>query len=90
MSRRLVTSNDVARLAGVSQSTVSRAFRPGAPLSPTLRAKVEQAAAALGYTPNAFARGMIRGHSGLVGVVVDDLQHPLQAALFDALSRAIE
>ena len=44
------TSYDVARVAGVSQSAVSRCFKPGASVSAKTRAKVENAAKVLGYT----------------------------------------
>ena len=49
-----VTSLDVARLAQVSQSAVSRTFTPGASVSEVTRAKVEEAARKLGYRPNAI------------------------------------
>ena len=51
-----VTSYDVARIAGVSQSAVSRCFQPGASASVRMRAKVRRVALELGYTPNAIAR----------------------------------
>ncbi|MCB2109515.1 MAG: LacI family DNA-binding transcriptional regulator [Defluviimonas sp.] len=59
-------------LSGVSQSTVSRVFREGAPVSKTTRKKVEAAAAALNYSPNQIARSLITQRTGLIGVVITD------------------
>ena len=67
---RRATSYDVARLAGVSQSAVSRCFKPGASVSKTMREKVMKAAEALEYQPNAIARGLITQRSNLVAVLV--------------------
>ncbi len=50
-----VTSAQVAALAGVSQSAVSRVFTPGASVSPKTAEKVRAAADALGYRPNVLA-----------------------------------
>ena len=58
-SKRHVTSYDVARHAGVSQSAVSRCFKPGASVSKKMRERVMTAVKELGYTPNAIARGLI-------------------------------
>lgn len=64
------TSYDVARLAGVSQSAVSRCFKPGASVSKKMRDKVMTAAKELNYQPNAIARGLITRRSNLVAVIV--------------------
>lgn len=64
------TSYDVARLAGVSQSAVSRCFKPGASVSKKMRDKVMTAATELNYQPNAIARGLITRRSNLVAVIV--------------------
>lgn len=64
------TSYDVARLAGVSQSAVSRCFKPGASVSKKMRDKVMAAAKELRYQPNAIARGLITRRSNLVAVLV--------------------
>ena len=53
------TAQEVARLAQVSQSAVSRSFTPGASVSDETRAKVMAAAKTLGYRPNAMARSLI-------------------------------
>jgi DNA-binding LacI/PurR family transcriptional regulator len=68
--RKRVTSYDVARLAGVSQSAVSRAFRPGLSVSVKTRDKVMKAAKKLGYKPNAIARMLITQRSGMVAVII--------------------
>ena len=68
-----VTSYDVARLAGVSQSAVSRAFRDGGSISSETRAKVEKAAHALGYAPSQIARSLITARSRMIGVVMTEL-----------------
>jgi DNA-binding LacI/PurR family transcriptional regulator len=70
---RAVTSYDVARLAGVSQSAVSRCFKPGASVSPRMRERVTRAAKELGYTPNAMARSLITRRSHLAGVLISNL-----------------
>ncbi len=67
------TSYDVARLAGVSQSAVSRAFNAGASVSPTMRARVLAAAQQLGFTPNLLARGLIKQRSNIVALIVTEL-----------------
>ncbi len=67
-----VTSYDVARYAGVSQSAVSRCFKPGASVSKKMRERVMRAADKLGYQPNAIARSLITRRSNLVGVILSD------------------
>jgi len=65
-----VTSYDVARQAGVSQSAVSRCFKPGASVSKKMRSRVMKAASDLGYQPNAIARSLITRRSNMVAVVI--------------------
>ena len=65
-----VTSYDVARLAGVSQSAVSRCFKPGASVSKRMRARVMKVAEDLSYQPNAIARSLITRRSNMVAVVI--------------------
>lgn len=67
------TSYDVARAAGVSQSTVSRVFRPGTSVAPATRDRVMAAARQLGYRPNAIAASLITRRSHLVAVVISNL-----------------
>jgi DNA-binding LacI/PurR family transcriptional regulator len=73
VSGRRITSYDVARLAGVSQSAVSRCFQPGASASAKLRETVSRAAKKLGYTPNAIARSLITRRSNLIAVLISNL-----------------
>ena len=70
MKNSKVTSADVAELAGVSQSAVSRVFTPGASVSIKTITKVKEAALSLGYRPNSIARAMVSGKSRMIGVVV--------------------
>lgn len=70
---RQVTSYDVARHAGVSQSAVSRCFKSGASVSKKMRARVMAAAEQLGYEPNAIARSLITRRSNLVGILISNL-----------------
>lgn len=65
-----ITSYDVARQAGVSQSAVSRCFKPGASVSKKMRARVMKTAEDLGYQPNAIARSLITRRSNMVAVVI--------------------
>ncbi len=70
------TIRDVARLAGVSPSTVSRALSMPEVVNPATRARVRAAAEQLGYEPNRAARGLITGRTGNIGLVVPDLANP--------------
>ncbi len=78
-NNRAPTSFDVARSVGVSRSTVSRAFTEGARISPEVRARILDAADALGYRVNALARGLQARQSNLVGVVASRLDTPFRA-----------
>ncbi|WP_420630166.1 LacI family DNA-binding transcriptional regulator [Candidatus Leptofilum sp.] len=73
MSQRQVTSYDVARHAGVSQPTVSRAFDPNGNINAKTRARVLQAAAELGYQPNAIARGLTTQRTDIVGIIMGNI-----------------
>ena len=65
-----VTSHDVARAAGVSQSVVSRAFNPDGKIAAATRTKVLAVARELGYYPNAFARTLVQQRTKIVGVMM--------------------
>lgn len=84
-----VTSLDVARLAGVSQPTVSRVFSREAMVRPAVREKVEAAAQELGYRPNTLARSLITGRSRTIGVVVAYLNNPFYSEALEKLSLAL-
>ncbi|MFM2089420.1 MAG: hypothetical protein RLZZ237_4289 [Pseudomonadota bacterium] len=86
---RRVTSYDVALLAGVSQSAVSRCFKPGASVSPATHAKVMQAAIALDYIPNAAARSLITRRSNLVAVIISNLANLYYPQILSELSQQI-
>jgi DNA-binding LacI/PurR family transcriptional regulator len=85
-----VTSAAVARLAGVSQSAVSRVFTPGASVSKATAEKVRQAAEELGYRPNVLARAMITGRSRIIGLVVAYLDNQFYPVALERLSRALQ
>jgi DNA-binding LacI/PurR family transcriptional regulator len=67
------TSYDVAQRAGVSQSAVSRCFRPGSSIAPKTRLRVLAAARELGYQPNAMASALITRQSNLVAILISNL-----------------
>ncbi len=83
---RKVTSYDVADRAGVSQSGVSRVFKPGASASAAMRARVLAAADELGYRPNAIARSLTTGRSNMVGVIISDLTNLYYPEVLSELS----
>ena len=85
-----VTSTDVARLAGVSQSAVSRVFTPGASASQKTVDKVRAAAEKLGYRPNALARGLITGRTRVIGLVVAHLDNQFYPQALELLSLALQ
>lgn len=68
-----VTIKDVAKLAEVSISTVSRVINESKPVSPEARRKVLHAIEELGYEPNEVARSLVTKKSNLIGVIVDDI-----------------
>ena len=67
------TIKDVAKLAEVSISTVSRVINDSKPVSPEARRRVLKAIEDLGYKPNEIARSLVTKKSNLIGVIVDDI-----------------
>ena len=84
------TSLDVARLAGVSQSAVSRCFTAGASVSEAMRGKVQEAARKLGYQPNAHARSLITGRSRIIGLVLSALENLFYPAVLERLAKRLQ
>ena len=73
---RRVTIHDVARTAGVSRQTVSRALNDKAEIDGSTKQRVLDAAKALGYRPSRFARGLVRQDTTTIGLVIPDLMNP--------------
>jgi DNA-binding LacI/PurR family transcriptional regulator len=90
MPKHSVTSIDVARLADVSQSAVSRTFTPGASVSEQTRHRVLEAARKLGYRPNAIARTLSTRLSRMIAVVVSDLGNQFYPVVLQALSQRLQ
>lgn len=87
---RALTSHDVARAAGLSQSTVSRALRDDPRVAVGTRERVHAVAARLGYIPNAMGRNLVLRTTRTIGMVVTDISNPyypnLIAPLHDELA----
>jgi DNA-binding LacI/PurR family transcriptional regulator len=82
--QRAPTITDVALAAGISVSTVSRAYHMPDLVRAATRARALAAAAELGYTPNRAARGLITGRTGSLGLVVPDIANPFFPPLIKA------
>lgn len=82
-----VTIRDVARAAGVSASTVSRALSNPEMVDPGTRDRVTLVAESLGYQPNRAARGLITGRTGNLGLILPDLTNPFFPSVVKAVQQ---
>jgi DNA-binding LacI/PurR family transcriptional regulator len=86
---RTVTMQDIARAAGVSQSTVSRVLNDAAtvvPIAEVTRQRVLDVAGRLGYRPNPLARGLRGAKTMLLGIIVREISDPFFAPAVEAAS----
>ena len=81
-----MTIRHVARRAGVSTATVSRALSGSGPVRARVAARVKAAARALGYEPNRIARSLRVRRTRMAGVLIPDVQNPF----FTAVVRGVE
>jgi len=88
------TQKDVARLAGVSRSTVSYVLNDQTelkiPISEATRQRVMQAIAELGYEPDARAQSLIRGSTKIVGVIIPVIDNPYFWQMFAGISDELQ
>ncbi|MFD9889983.1 LacI family DNA-binding transcriptional regulator [Amycolatopsis sp. NPDC059027] len=82
----MATITDVASRAGVSTATVSRALNGKSTVDPLLAARVQQAAAELGYHPNGLARNLRRQETAVLALIISDVENPF----FTAIARGVE
>lgn len=84
------TSFDVAALAGVSQSAVSRAFTPGSSIKESTRLKILDAAKKLNYVPNSIASSLTTNRSNMVAVILGSMANPFYVHVLHAFSRDLQ
>lgn len=91
-SNRVVTSMDVAKLAGVSQTSVSRVFNDDSSrgVKQETREKVLAAAKELGYKPNIIARSMISRKTDIIGLVIGNPVGPFYTKIITSLTAKIQ
>jgi LacI family transcriptional regulator len=90
--RRRKTLRDVAALAGVDASLVSRVLNddPKASASPATRVRIEEAARTLGYQPNVVARGLRMARTWTLGLLLPNLSNPMYADIARAAEQRAE
>ncbi|GAA4428019.1 LacI family DNA-binding transcriptional regulator [Georgenia halophila] len=86
----MATIHDVARAAGVSIATVSRALNGGSRVNAETRRHVLETAATLDFRPNHAARGLATGKLGNVGVLLPDVANPFFGAVLAGITRAAQ
>jgi DNA-binding LacI/PurR family transcriptional regulator len=83
LQKKNYTSQDVAEIAGVSQSTVSRVFAGSTNVSEKKRKKILAAAEKLDYKPNAHARSLITRRTMMIGIVMRNIRNPFYSAVLE-------
>lgn len=81
MTSRPVSIHDIARAAGVSHATVSRALRDSPLISAEVREQIQRLAAEMDYTPNAVAQSLKGQRSNTIGLVVTSIADPFYGRL---------
>lgn len=87
---RYPSSTDVARLAGVSQSAVSRTYSKEGSVSEEKRRKVFAAAETLGYRPSLIPRIMLTHRSHLVAIVMGGMYNPFYSAVLEQFTKELQ
>ena len=85
----MATSKDVAKLAGVSHTTVSRAFKKGSSIKPETYNRIMRAAKTLNYAPNSIAASLRARHTKTVGMIIPSADVTLFVTLAQVLERAL-
>ena len=83
----MATIRDVAKMAGVSISTVSLALNGSGPVSADTHQRIWDAAQKVGYSPNPLAQSLKVGRSRLIGVVMADISNPFFGQLLGGVER---
>jgi DNA-binding LacI/PurR family transcriptional regulator len=83
-----VSIKDIARAAGVSHPTVSRALRDSPLVSLETKARIQQLAGEMGYSPDARARSLVEGRTRTVGLVVTTIADPFIAQVVQGIETA--
>ena len=86
----VVTLDQVARLAGVSPSTVSRILNGTAVVSEIKRQSVEKAVADLGFVPNPMARGLAGGRTLSIGVITQAIDSPFYGMALSGIEQQLD
>jgi LacI family transcriptional regulator len=75
------TINDIAKLAGVSRSTVSRVLTNNPNVNPTTREKVQKIIDTYNYHPNSLARGLVLGKIDVIALIIGDIRNPFYSEM---------
>lgn len=84
----MITIKDIAKEAGVSYATVSRALNNKKDVSEKTRAKIHKLANEMGYRPNVIARSLVMKRSNIIGLILPDVSNPFFADLARSVSTA--
>jgi DNA-binding LacI/PurR family transcriptional regulator len=87
---RKPTSLDVARMAGVSQSAVSRSFTEGGKVSKKTRQKILKVAKEIGYVPNLHASSLITRRTGMIALIMGDITNPFYPEVLETFSTRLQ
>src|SRR6266700_5009434 len=85
-----ITMSEIARLAGVSQSTVLRVLSGTTPVAPDKQAQVLEVIERLNFRPNLAAQGLVNGKTFQIGVLTRHLGSPFFSEMLRGMSRAME
>ena len=76
-----ITLKDVAKVAGVSYATVSRALSGSSEIGEDTRKRIQKICEEMGYTPNSIARSMVMKRTNIIGLIVASIDNPFMSEL---------
>lgn len=89
MPNRFIDITEIARIANVHPSTVSRALSNNPRISEKTREHIQEIAAAYGYIPDSAARGLTQGKSMIVGIIASDISNPFYSQIICTIEKAM-
>lgn len=90
MSKQSYTISEVAKMLGVSPSTVSRAMNNAPGVSESVRKKILDFVEEIGYHPNTIAQSLSRGKSNMVALILGDIRNPFYADLAFGIQKNLD